>query len=1050
MVQSAVRFVFQALGALVLGLLIAVPVLVWRLSSGPIALDFLTPSIESALTAPDDSVSVELDRTVLALDAGRRMLELRALGVKVFAGGGPPVVTVPQLALTLNGRALLTGVLAPNSVRVYGLKARLVRDETGHVTFGFGDQANPGQAGGVVRSFIDALVGGPDADKPGRSLQRAAIVGADLVVEDRVLGVVWHAPDADLEFQRIPAGLEARGGLTVDFGGAPGRVDGRVVYTRDGDGLDGELRLAGIRPALLGRLGGPLAGLSALDMPLSGTIRAHGTAAGVLDQVSFDLSGDAGQLVLPAPLGLSRKVVGASLRGAVDHGMTRLRVDDLTVDLGGPTLTLSGVADGLGGDTTINADGVLRDVPADALPDLWPAGLAPNPRAWVTHNLAKGMVHEARITLSARSRTGKLEDLDLGKVEGEIHADGLDVDYLDPLPVVRNGACVATFDSKDFRIDVKGGEVYGLHIEDGLIVLSGLDAPDQFADIDLTVAGPMADALKLVDHPPLRYAAALGIKPDAVGGDAVTRLKMKFPLLANLKLADLAIKVHSDVKGARVPGVLLGLDMTQGDLGLDLDGSGMDVAGTLMLGTIPARLRWRENFSAKGVPFRSRYVVQAPRVDEAGRRSLGLDTAPFVAPWIDGPVGATVTALVQPGGSADIEAGIDLAAARMSLPGLGWRKPEGAAGSAEASIQVDRGRLAAVPRFAVAAGDLQVRGSVGFDADGRARRVDLPKASFGRTDVDGAIQFRPAGGMDVTLKGPSFDARSLVHSDADAKKKKKDELPPMSVTAAVGTLWLSDKGSLTNATIRMARDGANWQTMTLNGIVTDGKTFTATLEPAGPQRRALKAVSDDAGGVLRAFDVYDDLVGGSLDVDGTIDDTKADQPVSGTIHISDYNVVHAPALARLLTVAALSGILDVLRGEGIAFTTLDAPFTLADGLLTIDNARAYGAALGLTAKGEFDFDHSRMALEGTVVPAYVFNSALGNIPVLGWLITGGEKGGGLVAFNFSMHGPTQDPDVVVNPLSMLTPGFLRRLFNIFDDGSGTEARRKAPAAEPHQ
>jgi len=79
---------------------------------------------------------------------------------------------------------------------------------------------------------------------------------------------------------------------------------------------------------------------------------------------------------------------------------------------------------------------------------------------------------------------------------------------------------------------------------------------------------------------------------------------------------------------------------------------------------------------------------------------------------------------------------------------------------------------------------------------------------------------------------------------------------------------------------------------------------------------------------------------------------------------------------------------------------------------------------------------------------------LGNIPVLGWLVTGGDKGGGLVAFNYSMRGPSQDPNVVVNPLSALTPGFLRKLFNIFDDGSETEARRPPssppPAAKPAQ
>jgi hypothetical protein len=112
----------------------------------------------------------------------------------------------------------------------------------------------------------------------------------------------------------------------------------------------------------------------------------------------------------------------------------------------------------------------------------------------------------------------------------------------------------------------------------------------------------------------------------------------------------------------------------------------------------------------------------------------------------------------------------------------------------------------------------------------------------------------------------------------------------------------------------------------------------------------------------------------------------------------------------------------------------------------VRDVRAWGPALGITAKGQIDMDNSRMAMEGTVVPAYALNAVLGNIPVLGWLITGGEKGGGIIAFNYSMKGPTNDPSVTVNPLSALTPGFLRNLFNIFDDGSETSARKPAGKA----
>jgi len=1046
-IHGAVRNLFQVLGAFAVGLLIAVPLLVWRLSSGPIALDFMTPYIEAALSDRDGSIRVQLEGTELGLGENRHLLEFRALGVQIFTSGETPIATVPQLALTINGRALLRGELAPNSIRLYGLKVRLVCEADGSIACGLGDKSDPEQAGTVVGRLIDALVGVPDAAKPGRQLQRAAIVHADLVVDDRARGIVWHSPDAEVQGIRTQGGIEVQASLPLDLGGQLGMVAVKVGYRRDGDLLDGEVRLGGIRPAQLASLGGLLAPLAALDLPLAGTISGHGSVTGGIADLAFDLSAGAGIITLPAPIDAAHPVAGAVLRGRVSDSFHHVDLSQLSVDLGGPVLSLAAAVNGLGGrDATVKLDAAVREVPFDTLPNLWPQALAPNPRAWVTGNMSKGSVREGHVSLSGRIPGGKIDDFVVDSVSGELKAEGVTVDYLRPMPAVKNVSGSATFDAKQFRITLKSGEVFGLSAKEGVVVLGGLDAPLQTADIDVTIEGPAADGLRLIDSPPLHYAEALGIKPATVGGGATSRLRLKFPLLNDLRLDDIGIGAHVALKDVRVPNVLMGLDLTGANLTMDIDAKGLDASGPAVLGTVPATLQWRENFSLRNAAFRSRYLVKAARVDEAQRRLFGLDGPPFVAPWIEGPVGAVVTATLFGGGKTDIDARLDLSPAQMSLPGLGWRKEVRTTGGATALIKLDKDRLAAIPSFSVVAGDLQTTGSVAFSPEGKVRRVEFQRLAYGRTDIDGSIGFRPGGGMDVFAKGASFDARSFLSSSEEAppaKSAKKDDLPPMSISFAVARLWLSQQGKLTNATAALARDGKDWNTISLKGTVGEGgKFFSAQVQRDTPRRRAVKVASDDAGGVMRAFDFYDDLVGGKLDITGAIEDDKAEQPVVGTARITDYSVVHAPALARLLTVAMLTGVVDVLQGEGVAFSTLDVPFTLTDGLLKVTDARAFGPALGLTAQGQIDLDHSRLALEGTVVPAYLVNSVLGNIPVLGWLVTGGEKGGGLVAFNFSMKGSTEDPAITVNPLSALTPGFLRHLFNIFDDGSETEARQR--------
>jgi hypothetical protein len=71
------------------------------------------------------------------------------------------------------------------------------------------------------------------------------------------------------------------------------------------------------------------------------------------------------------------------------------------------------------------------------------------------------------------------------------------------------------------------------------------------------------------------------------------------------------------------------------------------------------------------------------------------------------------------------------------------------------------------------------------------------------------------------------------------------------------------------------------------------------------------------------------------------------------------------------------------------------------------------------------------------VPAYVVSQVIGEIPLIGRILTGGE-GEGLFAATYRAKGPLDDPQVSVNPLAALAPGFLRGLFNIFDGDGGGE------------
>ena len=113
------------------------------------------------------------------------------------------------------------------------------------------------------------------------------------------------------------------------------------------------------------------------------------------------------------------------------------------------------------------------------------------------------------------------------------------------------------------------------------------------------------------------------------------------------------------------------------------------------------------------------------------------------------------------------------------------------------------------------------------------------------------------------------------------------------------------------------------------------------------------------------------------------------------------------------------------------FSHVVVPFHYNGVDLDIDQAHADNPSLGLTAKGRIGLLSGQTSITGTIVPAYFFNSMLGQLPLVGKLFSP-EAGGGIFAVRFALDGSIDDPGVSINPVSALTPGFLREIFSIFD------------------
>ncbi|PIW55867.1 MAG: hypothetical protein COW16_03785, partial [Sphingomonadales bacterium CG12_big_fil_rev_8_21_14_0_65_65_10] len=69
--------------------------------------------------------------------------------------------------------------------------------------------------------------------------------------------------------------------------------------------------------------------------------------------------------------------------------------------------------------------------------------------------------------------------------------------------------------------------------------------------------------------------------------------------------------------------------------------------------------------------------------------------------------------------------------------------------------------------------------------------------------------------------------------------------------------------------------------------------------------------------------------------------------------------------------------------------------------ITLDEAVAYGPTIGVSISGDYHLDADRLDMRGVFSPAFGINSAIGAVPIIGGLLTGGE-GRGFIAFNFRL------------------------------------------------
>lgn len=1019
--------------------LVALTLLAWRLAQGPLALDFMTARIEAALNADNATTRVKIGGIDLAWEGFNhgldRPVDLHLRGIAVVDAAGRKLLEVPRAAMTISVSGLLIGRVVPRAVELDGVRLTVTRGTDDKIGIDVGDltetndtpqpdgmRFDPALAELMQPTGGDWLLGGHMFTQ----LRHVRLTDIGIRIVDRKLGVTWRVPKADLDLvRRGGGGIDLTGEAAIELGDQRARLTLTATSSPDRETMRTRFTLS---PIMLNAL----AGFEALNAPIS----AQGEV-----QLSGALVPRAGTLTLKAGAG-SLRVRSGSVPVRSASVAVSGTVDDLKVDAA--TLVLPGLDNGL--DSTFSLAGAVRlgtqrvtarlslgldRIGLADLPRLWPTGLGGGARSWITENMTDGTAHDGRVDIALEANRD-FSGLTMTNVTGAIEAENLTVHWFRPVPPAEQGRAkirIVDADTIDIAI-LAGRQRVGaktpIVLTGGNMRITGMSMQDQVSDITVQVTTPLADAIALLKEPRLKLLSTHPMDLKEPSGDGTVAVKVKLPLESWLAIDDVDIEVAARIRQGHLSGVAAGRDLDQAELEIAASKSQMTLKGQGLLGGIASKIDGLMDFRAsRPKDVQQRIAVNGkPNVRQLAAAGLDLGET------LTGDIPLSAVWSKQVGGDGDIVLEADLTEAAALVSPLAWRKASGVAAKASARLRLGKDRLSGIDGITADGVGVSLRGAAEVTG-GRVSGVRLDRVVLGNTDVSGTIRLPPDGPIGMVLQGPSLDVAAKVAEKTRRRDRSEPEPvgPAWTLSGNFGRVLLANGTTALNVQVEAANDGLLFRRLNVAGATGPSALFAIGIAMDGGVRR-MTAGAADAGAFLRGLDAIHTFQGGVLTLAGAFDDTNAIHALSGTAEVTDFRVRGAPALGKLLQAMTLYGLVDVVQGPGLGFSRLTAPFVVSGGDLELKEARAFSPSLGMTAKGHLDMAADTVNMEGTIVPAYFFNSLLGRIPFFGGLFKT-EEGGGLFAANYTLRGPVSDPTVFVNPLSMLTPGFLRRIFGIF-------------------
>ena len=681
---------------------------------------------------------------------------------------------------------------------------------------------------------------------------------------------------------------------------------------------------------------------------------------------------------------------------------------------------------------------------------VWPSPMAAEVRTWILNHFETGLISDGRMQVDYDEADLKRMRADVAPKDSSVSVDFKvthgRLRYLDGVPPLDDIVGTAHVTGRTTTLDINSATstINGslIQLSNGKFHVANSNVHPVQALMSAHLSGSVEAITAVLSREALRPYASLPLDPTTLHGQIEGDLSKALLLGSGAKAtspSQVALSVNADVSNFQADRLIGKEGLENATMNLVVADGGLSATGQGRLFGGPATFAITK--AGNDLP----HAVIGLTLDDDARTKLGLSALPGIV----GPVAAHVDTHL--GGEPDkmkAQVELDLTKASVEASYFGLSKPVGRPAKVTFTLASSADRMQIDP-LVLDVGSLQGRGSVELGADNAVRGAHFSSFKVSPGDDMKLDVAKADDQFKLTIRGSSIDARPFLKAmtsipsneatpasrNARAEKKQADSLKGLDVDLKSSLLTGFNKEVMSGVELKLSKRGGAIRQLALSGrFGRDGVTGTMA------QNGRVHIAAQDGGALVSFIDLYKHMEGGRLSAEMQM----GDEALSGKLEVHDFVLRNEPAIQRLVaTSASMSApgqdmeAAQRIDGGAVEFNRLRVNFEREGSHLELTDTTMSGPQIGLSVNGWLDYSHDLVGMRGTFVPVYALNNLFSQIPVFG-VFLGGKSDEGLFAITFNISGPASQPNLSINPLSVIAPGILRNIFGVLD----------APNAQP--